>query len=152
MKKYKNDRKNIETEIPDIPMKKKEITELEKHAYCCLAEEAFERIRQSFEEADEEKVLQKYVEVLLELAGKERETSLALITALAHDHATYELSVVIRDLAGKNPQLTEIFVDYFTAIGITYLCMDDLLEDDSADDMPQRCRFCDMQEECDVYE
>ena len=37
MKKYKNDRKNIETEIPDIPMKKKEITELEKHAYCCLA-------------------------------------------------------------------------------------------------------------------
>lgn len=23
MKKYKNDRKNIETEIPDIPMKKK---------------------------------------------------------------------------------------------------------------------------------
>ena len=101
MKKYKNDRKNIETEIPDIPMKKKEITELEKHAYCCLAEEAFERIRQSFEEADEEKVLQKYVEVLLELAGKERETSLALITALAHDHATYELSVVIRDLARK---------------------------------------------------
>ncbi len=89
MKKYKNDRKNIETEIPDIPIKKKEITELEKHAYCCLAEEAFERIRQSFEEADEEKVLQKYVEVLLELAGKERETSLALITALAHEHATY---------------------------------------------------------------
>ena len=78
----------------------------------------------------------------MELAGKERETSLALITALAHDHATYELSVVIRDLAGKDPQLTEIFVDYFTAIGITYLCMDDLLEDDSADDMPQRCRFC----------
>ena len=66
--------------------------------------------------------------------------------------ATYELSVVIRDLAGKDPQLTEIFVDYFTAIGITYLCMDDLLEDDSDDDMPQRCRFCDMQEECDVYE
>ena len=123
MKKYKNDRKNIEMEIPDIPMKKKEITELEKHAYCCLAEEAFERIRQSFEEADEEKVLQKYVEVLLELAGKERETSLALITALAHDHATYELSVVIRDLAGKDPQLTEIFADYFTAIGITYLCI-----------------------------
>ena len=65
MKKYKNDRKNIEMEIPDIPMKKKEITELEKHAYCCLAEEAFERIRQSFEEADEEKVLQKYVDWFL---------------------------------------------------------------------------------------
>ena len=32
MKKYKNDRKNIEMEITDIPMKKKEITELEKHA------------------------------------------------------------------------------------------------------------------------
>ena len=152
MRKHKNDTRVIETEIPDIPMKKKEITELEKHAYCCLAEETFERIRQSFEEADEEKVLQEYVEVFLEIAGKEQENSLALITALAHDHATYELSVVIRDLAGKDPQLTEIFVDYFTAIGITYLCMDDLLEDDSDNDMPQRCRFCDMQEECDVYE
>lgn len=152
MRKHKNDTRVIETEIPEIPMQKKEITELEKHAYCCLAEEAFERIRQSFEEMDEEKVLQEYVEVFLELAGKERPTSLALITALAHDHATYELSVVIRDLAGKDPQLTEIFVDYFTAIGIAYLCMDDLFEDDGDDDMPQRCRFCEMQEECDVYE